>query len=424
MASDVPTGPRDVRPVLEEHALLVDALIALGLTLLSLVTIAGGAGDFGSIGPVSLVLILLQTVPLVARRILPVPVFIVTFGALLGQGLFAGDTFNSSIGALVALFTVAEREPQRVSIAAAIAGAAGIAALIIGQVGLQAGLSGLVQSLLSVFVVWLIGTWAQERRRYIGTVEERAARAEREREQRAALAVAEERERIARELHDVVSHHVSVIVIQAGAALRALDRRPADARTALEAIDGSARAAMTEMRRMLGILGPGGGAARQDGAGAVTVDEARAPMPGLARLGELLEQVRATGQRVELAVEGTPVPLDPGLDLTAYRIVQEALTNTLKHAPDGHVVVTIRYEPDALAIEIVDGGGRGPSGVAGTLEHDADPGRGLIGMMERAALFGGTLEAGRHGSGFRVAARLPLPTDPSALRADRTAAAR
>ena len=106
-----------------------------------------------------------------------------------------------------------------------------------------------------MFVVWLVGTWAQERRRYIGTVEERAARAEREREARAALAVAEERERIARELHDVVSHHVSVIVIQAGAALRALDRRPADARTALEAIDASGRQAMTDMRRMLGILG-------------------------------------------------------------------------------------------------------------------------------------------------------------------------
>ena len=424
MASDVRPGqPGALRTFFATRPLLVDALIALGLTLLSLVTIAGGARDFGTIEPVSLVLVLLQTVPLVARRIAPVPVFIVTFGALLGQGLFAGDTFNSSIGGLVALFTVAEREPQRVSIAAAIAASAGIAVLIIGRVGLQPGLSGLVQSLLSVFVVWLVGTWAQERRRYIGTVEERATRAEREREQRAALAVAEERERIARELHDVVSHHVSVIVIQAGAALRALERRPADARTALEAIDGSARAAMTEMRRMLGILGPGG-SARPDGAGALSADEALAPMPGLARLGELLEQVRATGQRVELAVEGTPVPLDPGLDLTAYRIVQEALTNTLKHAPDGRVAVTIRYEADALALDIVDDGGRGRSAGAPTLRHDAEPGRGLIGMVERAALFGGRLEAGRHGAGFRVAARLPLPTDRSASEPDPLAAAR
>ena len=411
MASEdrVRTGPA-IRAWIADHPFLVDTLIALGLTLLSLVTIAGGAGDFGSIQPLSLALILLQTLPLAVRRIAPVPVFLVTFGALLGQGLFAGEQFNSSLGALVALFTVAERESQRVSIAAAIVAATGITALIVGRVGLPAGLSGLVQSLLTTFVVWLVGTWAQERRRYIGSVEERAARAEREREQRAALAVAEERERIARELHDVVSHHVSVIVIQAGAALRALDRRPADTRTALEAIDGSARAAMIEMRRMLGILGPTApGAARDDGAAAVTADGALAPMPGLARLGELLEQVRATGQRVELAVEGEPVPLDPGLDLTAYRIIQEALTNTLKHAPEGRVAVTLRYEPAMLTLEVVDDGGRGrdAGGTAG-LAHGDDPGHGVIGMIERAALFGGTLEAGRHGRGFRVAARLPI----------------
>jgi signal transduction histidine kinase len=396
--------------ILRAHPLVVDALVAVGLTLLSLVTIAGGAGDFGSIEPLSFALILLQTLPLVARRIAPVPVFAITFGALLWQALFAGDTFNSSLGALVALFTVAERASQRVSIAAAAIAASGIAALIISRVGIQAGLSGLVQSLLTVFVVWLVGTWAQERRRYIGAVEDRATRAEREREQRTALAVAQERERIARELHDVVSHHVSVIVIQAGAALRALDRRPADARTALEAIDGSARAAMTEMRRMLGILGPAP-TNRDDGAPTPTADDSLAPMPGLARLGELLEQVRATGQRVELAVDGDPVALDPGLDLTAYRIVQEALTNTLKHAPDGHVAVTLRYEPAMLTLEVIDDGGRGRTtdGTAG-LAHGEDPGHGVIGMIERAALFGGTLEAGRHGRGFRVAARLPIET--------------
>src|SRR5690242_3270489 len=139
MTPDRPSiGRSSLRGWVEDHPLLVDSLIALGLTLLSLVTIAGGAGDFGAIEPRSLVLILLQTVPLAARRIAPVPVFVITFGALLGQGLFAGDSFNSSLGALVALFTVADRESQRVSIAAAIVGAAGIAALIIGQVGLQA----------------------------------------------------------------------------------------------------------------------------------------------------------------------------------------------------------------------------------------------------------------------------------------------
>ena len=360
MASDNAPGPRGgLRTFFEARPLLVDGLIALGLTLLSLVTIAGGAGDFGSIGPVSLVLILLQTVPLVARRIAPVPVFIVTFGALLGQGLFAGDTFNSSIGALVALFTVAEREPQRVSIAAAIAAAAGIAALIIGQVGLQAGLSGLVQSLLSVFVVWLVGTWAQERRRYIGTVEERAARAEREREQRAAIAVAEERERIARELHDVVTHHVSVIVIQAGAG--AARARP-PARGCADGARGDRRQRpRRDDRHAPDARDPRAAATgTPDGAGAVTADEALAPMPGLDRLGELLEQVRATGHAASSSrSRASAGALDPGLELSAYRIVQEALTNTLKHAPGGARRGAIRYEPDALEIEVVDDGGRG-----------------------------------------------------------------
>lgn len=399
-----------MRARLGRSPIVVDTLIAIGLTAVSIVTIAGGARDFGRIEPVSLVLILLQTVPLAVRRVVPVPVFLVTMGALVGQGFFAESTFNSSLGALVGLFTVADRCDRRTGVIAGLASAAGIAALILVKVGVPAGLSGLVQSLLSVFVVWLVGTWAQERRRYIGTVEERADRAERERETKAALAVAEERERIARELHDVIAHHVSVIVIQAGAALRALDRRPPDARAALRAIDASGRLAMTDMRRMLGVLGgPAAGGPETpiaDGAG-VAGEGGLSPMPGLDRLGELLEQVRTTGQRVELTVNGATRPLDPGLELTAYRIVQEALTNTLKHAPGGHVTVTIGYGSDALDLEVVDDGGHGRGG-GGPLAHDGEPGRGLIGMVERAAMVGGTLEAGRSGRGFRVRARLPL----------------
>jgi len=423
MPPDVPGSGERLRATVARHPLAVDVLVAVGLTALSIVTIAGGALDFGRIEPVTIALILLQTLPLAVRRVAPVPVFLVTFGALLGQGLFAGTSFNSSLGALVALFTVAERLPERISLGAALLAAAAITLLIVSRAGLPAGLSGLVQSILTVFVVWLVGCWAQERRRYIGTVEERAARAERERERREVLAVAVERERIARELHDVVSHHVSVIVIQAGAAARALDRRPADARAAVDAIDHSARAAMTEMRRMLGILGPGGGrgdaGAEVRGTSGGPGDEALAPMPRLDRLGALLEQIRAAGQRVELTLTGDPRPLDPGLELTAFRTIQEALTNTLKHAPGGRVTVTVGYDPEALTLEIVDDGGRGRDG-----SHERDePGRGLIGMIERAALFGGTLEAGRHGPGFRVAARLPLPAPDATATAASGAAA-
>ena len=414
MSASPASPPRDdLRSRLARNPLVVDSLIAAGLTALSLFTIAGGALDFSQTDALGLTLALLQTVPLVLRRVVPVAVFAVTISALGGHAMLAGESFNSSLGSLVALFTVAELRSRRVGIAAAVVAASVISFVILYRVGVPAGLSGLVQSLLTVFVVWLVGTWAQERRRYIGTVEERAARAEADREARAAKAVADERSRIARELHDVVTHHVSVIVIQAGAALRALDPRPEDARTALEAIDASGRTALADMRRMLGILAP-------DRAGEGTADESvPAPMPGLDRLGELLEQVRATGLRTELSVVGVPRPLDAGVELSAFRIVQEALTNTLKHAPDARAAVTIRYLPDALEVEVVDDGGSGRS-TNGALAHPGDAGHGLIGMRERVAVFGGTLEAGRLGAGFRVAARLPV-TPAGAPQAEVTA---
>jgi signal transduction histidine kinase len=400
MSAPLAAPPRDdLRSRLARNPLVVDSLIAAGLTVLSLFTILGGATDFSQTDALGLTLALLQTVPLALRRVVPVAVFAVTISALGGHAMLAGDSFNSSLGSLVALYTVAELCSRRVGIAAAVVAASVISFVIVYRVGVPAGLSGLVQSLLTVFVVWLVGTWAQERRRYIGTVEERADRAESEREARAARAVTEERARIARELHDVVTHHVSVIVIQAGAALLALDRRPEDARTALEAIDGSGRTALADMRRMLGILAPD-----RTGANGEAVP---APMPGLDRLGELLEQVRGAGLRTELSVVGTPRPLDAGVELSAYRIVQEALTNTLKHAPDARAAVTIRYGLDALEVEVVDDGGSGRAS-NGSLAHPGDPGQGLIGMRERVAVFGGTLEAGPHGAGFRVAARLPV----------------
>jgi signal transduction histidine kinase len=421
MAASLTASPsRDgLRSRLARNPLVVDALIAAALTALSLVTILGGALDFSQTDALGLTLALLQTVPLVLRRRYPVAVFAITISALGGHALIASGSFNSSLGSLVALFTVAEQCSRRTGILAAIVGASVITGVILLRVGVPAGLSGLVQSLLTVFVVWIVGTWAQERRRYIGTVEERARRAEAEREARAALAVAEERGRIARELHDVVTHHVSVIVIQAGAGLRALDGRPRDTRTALEAIDSSGRRALADMRRMLGILAPDRPAANDDDAaagGAVP-----APMPGLDRLGELLDQVRATGLRTELSVVGTPRPLDAGVELSAYRIVQEALTNTLKHAPDARAAVTIRYRPEALEVEVVNDAGSGgvPGDAGGPLAHPGEAGRGLIGMRERVGLFGGTLQAGPDAGGFRVIARLPVEEAAASTPAER-----
>jgi signal transduction histidine kinase len=389
------------RPGLQ--SLLIDATIAFGLSALSLLTVASGASDVGGRDPLRVGLLLLETLPLIGRRRWPIPVLIVTLAAtILHAALVEGAVVNESLGALVALFTVAERYDRRVSVTAVLAVAGAFAAVILARAaGEQIALSGFFQTLLAVGIVWALGDWARTRRRYANAIEENARLQEADREERARRAVQDERERIARELHDIITHHVSVIVIQAGAGLTALERRPDQARTALEAIDRTSRQALTDMRRMLGILGEGPSAD----------DPSRQPMPGLGRLGELIEEVRAAGLPVELSIDGDRRPLDAGIELSAYRIVQEALTNTLKHASGARARVHLGFEDQALEIEVTDQGGSGRRnlGEAGT------GGRGLIGMRERVAVFGGDLEAGPYQGGFRVRARLPIETEPVAV---------
>jgi signal transduction histidine kinase len=387
---------RDFVATSRANPLAVDAFIALGLTALSLATVAGGAKDFGGYDPLSLVLLLLQTVPLVVRRRWPLVVLAVTFTATTVHAFLAPASVNTTLGFLVALYTVGDQLDRRTSAAAALIGAILVGAVITVRGTLPAALSSLVQTELIVFSTWVLGTWSRDRRLRLETAEDRAHRLEREREERDRRAVAEERERIARELHDVVTHHVSVIVIQAGAAERALDRRPADARTAIEAIDATARQALADMRRMLGILGrgPGGG-------------QELAPMPGLDRLGELLEQVRAAGTPVELSVTGERRPLDPGVELSAYRIIQEALTNAMRHAPGSRARVSVGYGKTALEIQVDDDGPNDASDADRPLTTQGS-GHGIIGMRERVAVFGGDFEAYATDRGFRVAARLPL----------------
>jgi len=221
----------------------------------------------------------------------------------------------------------------------------------------------------------------------------RHRRIERDRVLAAREAVADERGRIGRELHDVVAHSMSVMVVQAGAARSVLRQDPVKAERALRSIEESGRTGLAEMRRLL--------AAEGDDAPSLS------PQPGLASLPELLEQMRSTGLAVELVVEGDPRPLAVGMDLSAYRIVQEALTNVLKHAGDNvHARVLLRYMRDGLDVE-VDDDGRGPISTDGV-------GRGLIGMRERVALFGGDLNSGaRPGGGFRVHARIPFTPEDS-----------
>jgi len=261
--------------------------------------------------------------------------------------------------------------------------------------GLPDVLQSLIQTELVLVVAWLVGDAARIRRLYTQNLVEHARLVESEREERTRRAVLEERERIARELHDVVAHHVSVIVIQAGGGLSALERRPEEARSALESVASTGRQALTEMRRMLGVLGEG---------------EHAGPMPGLDLLDDLIGQVRAAGLAVELSVEGERRRLDPGLELSAYRIIQEALTNSLKHAGGGRARVTVTYEPGALVISVDDERGPSPAPALETVHA----GRGLVGMRERAAMLRGSLDAQPTPSGFRVVARLPIDVAPVA----------
>lgn len=218
----------------------------------------------------------------------------------------------------------------------------------------------------------------------------RRRRIVREREIATREAVAAERAAIARELHDVVAHHMSVMVVQAGAARAMSGSDPAATAEALRQIEASGRTGLAEMRRLLEVL-----KAEEDGNG-------RAPQPGLARIDELLDAMRASGLPVEAVVEGSPQPLPPGVDLSAYRIVQEGLTNALRHAGGASARVVVRYESDAVELEIADDGPGPPE------DPEASGGHGLIGMRERIRLFGGELEAGpRPGGGFLLRARLP-----------------
>ena len=210
----------------------------------------------------------------------------------------------------------------------------------------------------------------------------------------ARRAVAEERERIARELHDVLAHNVSVIVVQAAAAGDVFDARPEQAREALRAIEASGRVALAELRRLLAVVRP-------DGEGDLTQ-----PQPGLDQLDALVASMRAVGLAVELRREGERPALSAGLELSAYRIVQEALTNTLRHAGATRADVTVRYAPDGVTLEVIDNGTSAP-------RTNGAAGQGIVGMRERAALLGGSVEAGpAPWGGFQVRAHLPLEACP------------
>ena len=369
----------------------VDAAIALAIAALGFAGFATGAEPIQAPPALVVPMVLLESLPIAFRRRAPAVVFLVILAASAVHILLLppGQEFPSGLAVLVGLYTVGERLDRRTSLALLALTLLAVTTLMLLKVPMPGGLQALVQTALVCAVAWVVGDGARIRGLYTESVEERARLLERERSERARVAVLEERERIARELHDAVAHHVSVIVIQAGAALRALDTAPDRAHAALDAIGSSGRRALTDMRRMLDMLGDGG----------------TQPRPGLSRLGELLEEVRAAGLAVEVSVDGERRELDQELDASVYRIIQESLTNSLKHAGGGgRARVAIRYDPSAVTVSVEDE--RGPGATLPV--EEAHDGRGLLGMRQRVALFRGTFAAGPTPAGFRVSAELPI----------------
>ncbi|MEV6419960.1 histidine kinase [Streptomyces sp. NPDC051662] len=252
------------------------------------------------------------------------------------------------------------------------------------------------------------------RRLHRKALEDRRWLLERERESAARTAVDTERARIAQELHDIVSHNVSVMVVQAGAAREVLATLPDEAAAALLAVEGAGRDAMTELRHLLGLLAPSQSGEDGEGGDGSAGSAALSPQPSLSRLSPLIDRIAFAGLPVEVRISGEPRPLPAGIDLTAYRIVQEALTNALKHGGGEQAEVTVRYADRCLRVEVLNSG---PSVLSGHRPAPGEPavdgrggaGRGLLGLRERVAVYGGDLDARRRlGGGYRVRARIPL----------------
>jgi signal transduction histidine kinase len=391
----------DVRATVQrwgDQARRVDVWVLDGL--LATIFVVGGLGSVWNGPPagseavteprdaLSVALVLLITVPYYFRRHAPLAVLVVS---TVGLGLLVGLDYYEGMMPVVLLFgayTVGSWCPPRQVIAGAVFFGAALLAVYLSHAP-ALDLSAFATNLAFYTASFVIGWSMQSRRLRLVALEERAAALEREHEEVSRRAVADERLHIAQELHDVVAHSMGVIAVQAGVGLHVIDADPAEARRALEAISTTSRSTLGEIRRLLGVL-------RDEGESA-----AYSPAPGLDELGRLAADVTEAGVAVELDVRGDLDGVPHGVELTAYRIVQEALTNVLKHAGPASARVVVAAEPGALQVEILDDG-RGVNG------RSDGTGHGLMGMRERVAVYGGDLVTGvRASGGFRVFARLP-----------------
>jgi signal transduction histidine kinase len=378
---------RLIRGVLADVFVAVPFIVVGQLTAWSVIT--DGGTRFEGSHPVNAALAVLLDGLVVLRRRAPLVALALMLPVGIAQTTYAEASafFSGFVPVVLIVCSAAIHAPRRWSLAATAWALGGLIAIIALAPDLRMT-NELPFSGPIIILAWALG-------RYLRARDQRAHTAEAEAATLAAAServLEEERARIARELHDVIAHSVSVMVVQAGAARTLLIDDTAAAREALLAVERSGRQALEEMRRLLGIL-------RRDQREAELL-----PQPGLDAAHVLVDQVRATGLPVALDVDGSPRPLAPGVDLSAYRILQEALTNTVKHANASSASVRLRFSPAAVEVEIEDDG-RGPV-------PNGNGGHGLIGMRERVELYGGELETGpREGGGFRVRARLPLETE-------------
>ncbi|MEV7680475.1 sensor histidine kinase [Streptomyces sp. NPDC088341] len=388
---------------LRRHPTGVDsfwAVLLFGFSLLWVVQQVVGVGP----RLVAIVVVALLSLSVALRRRAPEKTLVLVLGLGVAQVALDVQVNPADFGMLVVIYTVSAQGGPRWASQLALTG--GLLAAPISQVrwpedGTSTAGRVVVAVIMSVpfALAWVLGDSARTRRAYFDQLEERATRLEKEREAQAKVAVAAERARIARELHDVVAHNVSVMVVQADGAAYVLDAAPDQAKAALETISSTGRQALAEMRRLLGVLRTGD---TKEGGEYV-------PQPDVGQIEDLVEKVRGAGLSVDFRIEGTPRPLPSGVELTAYRIVQEALTNSRKHGgPDVGASVRLVYFDDGLGLLVEDDG----RGAAHEVYEDGGAdgrGHGLIGMRERVGMVGGTLDAGpRPGGGFRISALLPL----------------
>jgi signal transduction histidine kinase len=371
------------------------ALVAAGLSTAFFVFELVGSGLPRGTLALAYALALLHTLPLAARRRFPGTVLALCVASGLAVAALGLSPIVLGVAILVAVYSIAAYGDRWVSLAGLAAAEVGSAAVQLTPGRFQT--PTVVSNALVIGAAWLLGHFVGVRRAYTARLE-RTAELERTRAEQARRAVTEERLRLARELHDVVAHSISVIAVQSGVGAHVAQTQPEEAAKALAAIEATSRAALIELRRLLGVL-------RQEGEPQGDL----APAPGLADLDGLLVEMAKAGLGVRLRVEGTPSPLPAGVDLSAYRIVQEALTNVVKHTGPARAQVTIRYRDQEVMVEVSDDG-RGVTAPTG--DGRARVGHGLIGMRERVQVFGGDLEVGPGPvGGFRVAARLPFAVD-------------